>query len=89
MRQTIRIRDRAIRRMGELLKQIEPQQGARSDITSGSRPPEVTRAAVAQQAGISPHQAKQAIRVANVPAASFEQQVESPKPPTVTVLEEA
>jgi hypothetical protein len=88
MRQATRIRDRAIRRCGELLKQIEPQQGARNDLTSGGRPPEVTRNTAARDVGMSPHQAKQAIRVANVPAADFERQVESPTPPTVTKLAE-
>lgn len=87
MRIAIRIRDRAIRRAGELLKQIEPQQGARNDLTtSDSRLPEVTRTEVAAKAGMSPHQAKQAIRVANIPAADFERQVESANPPTVTAL---
>lgn len=65
LRRATRIRDRAIRRAGELLKQIEPQQGARNDIaTSGSRPPEVTRTEAARDAGMSPHQAKQAIHCA-------------------------
>ena len=35
---------------------------------------------------MSPHQAKQAVRVANVPADDFEQQVESDKPPTLSQL---
>ena len=87
MKMAVRIRDRAIRRAGELLKQIEPQQGARNDLaTSGGRPPEVNRQQAAADAGMSPHQAKQAIRVANVPAADFEKQVESKNPPTVTAL---
>ena len=43
---------------------------------------------MAERACISKHQQVQAIRVANVPAASFERQVESPKPPTVTALAE-
>lgn len=87
MKQATRIRDRAIRRAGELLKQIEPQQGARNDIaTSGSRPPEVTRTEAARDAGMSPHQAKQAVRVANVPEPDFERQVESDKPPTISQL---
>ncbi|RWD23055.1 hypothetical protein [Mesorhizobium sp.] len=89
MKMAVRIRDRAIRRAGELLKQIESQQGARNDLaTSGSRPPEVTRTEAARDAGMSPHQTKQAIRVANVPAEEFEQQVESSNPPTVTALAE-
>lgn len=89
MKMATRIRDRAIRRAGELLKQIEPQQGTRNDlVTSDSRPPEVTRQQVAAQAGMSPHQAKQAVRVANVPQEDFERQVESANPPTVTKLAE-
>jgi hypothetical protein len=37
---------------------------------------------------MSEHQTKQAIRVANVPAADFEKQVEGPNPPTATKLAE-
>lgn len=48
----------------------------------------VSRSQVAADAGMSPHQAKQAVRVANVPAADFERQVESANPPTVTKLAE-
>jgi hypothetical protein len=55
-----RIRDRAIRRMGELLKQIEPAHGARTDLG-----PVTTRGSIATDAGISPRQSKQALRVAN------------------------
>lgn len=89
MRQSTRIRDRAIRRCGELLKQIEPQQGARTDkeLSVGTHT-RFTRNDAAEQAGLSKHQQVQAIRVANVPAADFERQVESPKPPTVTALAE-
>lgn len=87
-RQTVRIRDRAIRRMGELLKQIEPSKGGRPPETRVADHPSYSRQSVATSAGISPHQAKQAVRVANVPAAEFERQVESPKPPTVTALAE-
>lgn len=35
---------------------------------------------------MSPHQAKQALRVANVPADDFERQVESANPPTISAL---
>ncbi len=85
MKMAIRIRDRAIRRAGELLKQIEPGQGARD----GKREVDARlplRGEAAAAAGMSPHQAKQAIRVANVPADQFEEQVESETPPTVTAL---
>lgn len=87
MKMATRIRDRAIRRAGELLKQIEPGQGARDGKReAGTHPP--LRQEVAAQAGMSPHQAKQAVRVANVPQEDFEKQVESSNPPTVTKLAE-
>ena len=90
MRQSTRIRDRAIRRCGELLKQIEPQDrgGDRKSDHGAVNHTVMSRAAAARDAGISKHQQVQAIRVANVPAADFERQVESPKPPTVTKLAE-
>lgn len=86
MKMATRIRDRAIRRAGELLKQIEPASGARTDIepSVGAH----TRFAAGEQAGMSKHQQVQAIRVANVPADVFERQVESANPPTVTKLAE-
>lgn len=83
-----RIRTRAIRRAGELLKQIEPARGANQNIGGDASPKVQTRKDAAADAGLSPDQAKQAIRVANVPAEDFEKQVESPNPPTVTALAE-
>lgn len=71
MRQATRIRDRAIRRCGELLKQIEPASGKRTDrqpaAASDSR---LSRGEVARQAGMSERQQVTAIRVANVPTAA-------------------
>lgn len=80
-----RIQARAVRRMGELLKQIEPGHGAR-DGKREEGPHLPLRSEVARAANISPHQQKQAVRVANIPAEEFEQQVESGAPPTVTKL---
>ena len=86
MKMATRIRDRAIRRAGELLKQIEPQKGGdrKSDEyqTAGTGPL-MSRKEAGEAAGMSKRQAVTAIRVANVPAADFEKQVESPNPPTV------
>jgi hypothetical protein len=42
----------------------------------------------AERAGISEHQRKQAVRVANVPREQFDAAVESETPPTVTALAE-
>lgn len=77
---------RAVRRAGELLKQIEPAKGGdrRSDQWEADRP--LVRSDAARDAGMSAHQQKQATRVASIPEADFERQVESDAPPTVTAL---
>jgi hypothetical protein len=67
-----RIRARATRRAGELLKQVEPASGARSDLG-----PVPSRGSAAAAAGLSERQAKTAQRLANVPADDFEEMVES------------
>lgn len=87
MKMATRIRDRAIRRAGELLKQIDGRGGDRSK-TEGDHGSAITQRQAAANAGLSEHQQLQAVRVANVPADEFERQVESPTPPTVTKLAE-
>jgi hypothetical protein len=83
----LRIHARATRRCGELLKQIEKAHGKRPNkIRAGADPNSETRKDAAKEAGLSPRQAKDAIRVANVDPESFEAQVESENPPTVTAL---
>lgn len=88
MKMATRIKARAIRRAGELLKQIEPKQGSNQNIQEGDRPKVQTRTEVARDAGLSEHQTKQALRTASVPDEQFEQLVESENPPTVTKLSE-
>lgn len=83
----VRIQARAIRRCGELLKQIEPQSDAnlkqnRKDGTV----PSVTRTDAATEAGLSERQRKTALRVATVPEEQFNESVESDNPPTITQL---
>lgn len=81
-----RIKARAIRRCGELLKAIESasnQYDAQKNAKEGAHP---SRKQAAVDAGLSEHQHKQAIRVANVPDKDFEDLVESEDPPTVTAL---
>jgi hypothetical protein len=88
LRQTAdRIRARAVRRMGELLKQIDGST-RNKDISApiGKEGALLTQKEVAENAGISEHQRKQAVRVANVPAEQFEQVVEAEKAATVTTL---
>lgn len=81
-----RIQARAIRRCGELLKQIRPERGGdrRSDQRASSVP--LNRTTAANDAGLSERQKKTALRVAEVPSAQFEAEVESDNPPTVTRL---
>jgi len=89
-----RIRARAIRRCGELLKEIESARGGNR---GGGRPssdgnqkegtlPMVSRTSAARDAGLSEHQQKTALRVASVPTEDFEAAIESEAPPTVTEL---
>lgn len=83
-----RIQARAIRRAGELLKQIEPGRGARDGKRGEGAHTPLTRADAAREAGMSKHQQVQATRVANIPDSDFEQRVESDSPPTITKLAE-
>lgn len=84
-----RIQARAIRRCGELLREIPRASGTRTDIEpSRDTPTRLTRTAVATEAGLSRDQRVTAIRVANVPAEEFTAAVESDDPPTVTALAE-
>ena len=83
MKQAIRIRDRAIRRSGELLKQIERAKN-QCDAKAADGPS--SRSHAASEAGMSDRQKKTALRVASVPADDFEAMVESQTPPTVTAL---
>ena len=84
-----RIQARAIRRCGELLKQIDrPQQGGRPKKNRDGSDP-VSRTQAAREAGLSERQQKTAIRVANIPEDEFDAAVESDYPPSVTHLAEA
>ena len=64
-------RGRAVRRAGELLKQIEAGQGAR-DGKRGEGNHTPLRIDAAEAAGMSKHQAVQAVRVASVPREDFD-----------------
>jgi len=86
-KQADRIQARAIRRCGELLRQFEskggrPSETSKADLTSFP----ASQRDAAKRAGISVHQQRTAVRVANVPRDDFERQVESESPPTVTAL---
>jgi hypothetical protein len=80
-----RIQGRAVRRAGELLKEIN---GKGNNQHSGGTPTKLTQREAAEQAGLSKDQQVTAVRVANVPAEQFEKAVDSDEPPTVTALAE-
>lgn len=80
-----RIRARAIRRAGELLKQIEPASGSHWKSKSEGEHT-FSREDAAREAGMSKHQQVQATRIANIPADQFDAQVEADKPPTISQL---
>lgn len=85
----MRIRARAIRRMGEVLEEIEPASGGdrkSEEYQAGSASPLISRKDAAEAAGISPDQAKDAVRVARIPAEDFEREVEADRPATITKL---
>jgi hypothetical protein len=84
----MRIRARAVRRCGELLKEIEKAQPGPKEFKGGGPPQLSPRKEAAKEAGLSPDQAKTAIRVANVPNEIFVEQVDSAEPPTITKLAE-
>jgi hypothetical protein len=80
----VRIQARALRRAGELLKQIPPAPGARTDLQPHDGT--VTRLKAAASAGLSDRQRVTALRVASIPEPDFDQAVESPCPPSATAL---
>ena len=82
-----RIQARAIRRAGELLKEIAPSVGGRpTKQTRTGDGTSLTRTEAATHAGMSKRQKDTALRVASVPADEFEAAIESDNPPTVTQL---
>ncbi len=83
----VRIQARAERRCGELLKLIPRADEATRYGQDGAVPP-VTRTQMGAAAGLSERQRKTALRIANVPEATFDAQVESPRPPSITQLAE-
>lgn len=84
-----RIRARAIRRCGQLLREMQPSskppgRPKRNGTGAGT----ISRKQAASDAGLSKRQKDTALRVANVPADDFAAAVESDNPPTVTQLAE-
>ena len=80
-----RIQARAIRRCGELLKQFDGRGGDTTK-NDGGGTFAATRRGVAEAAGMSKRQQVTAVRLSNVPLETFDDQVDSAIPPTVTRL---
>jgi predicted transcriptional regulator len=89
----IRIQGRAIKRCGQLMREMTPDRGQNAEGRSPGRPKKngadngtITRSQAARAAGLSKRQQNTAIQVSNIPDAEFERLVESDNPPTVTEL---
>lgn len=80
----VRIRARAIRRCGELLAKFNKGDGrpSKNGVAGGT----VSQRQAARDAGLSRRQEHTAVRLAQIPAADFEAQVESDSPPSVKAL---
>jgi hypothetical protein len=87
LKHAMRIQGRAVRRAGDLLKEIDGRGGDRSK-TVGADSFAPSQRAAAAAAGMSERQQVTAVRVASIPAEEFEAAIESVKPPTVTALAE-
>lgn len=85
MNHAMRVKARAIDRCGELLREIRPAYGRRTDLEEPGAGGD-TRFQAAKDAGLSKRQAVTALRVNNVPRGQFEAMVEAANPPTVTEL---
>lgn len=86
-----RIQARAIRRCGELLKQVESGTGKNNQYAQMKHDDSATlhsRTIAATQAGLSERQKVTALRVASIPQPEFDREVESDQPPTITKLAE-
>lgn len=84
----VRIRARAIRRCGELLKEIPAKAHGREVDGHPPTSQRSERSQAAKAAGLSSAQTKDALRIAKIPEGEFEKAIESEDPPTVTELAE-
>jgi hypothetical protein len=84
MKMAQRIKARAVRRAGELARQVMQPVGRPSDNFEGNH--NISRAEVKDQSGFSDHQLTQATRIAAIPQQDFEAQVDGDTPPTLSAL---
>lgn len=85
---SMRIRARAIRRAGELLKTFDGRPINAKKQSNGSDTLFPTQQQAAERVGMSKRQQVTAVRVANIDEKEFEEAIESEKPPTLTALAE-
>lgn len=78
-----RIKARAVRRAGELAKQMMQPQGRPGKDIAGDT---FSKSEIQEMSGFSKRQLETATRIASVPKETFEAQVEAPKPATLTQL---
>ena len=84
-RMASKIRARAIRRMGELLREVEPDKGGRPK-TRNTGDPRSGRKSAARAAGLGQRQQMTAQRIANISEADFEAAFEEKKVPSIKTL---
>jgi hypothetical protein len=85
-----RIRIRAERRMGELLRQFDGRGGDRKsdNIKSTVNDTFETQKHISEEIGLSKRQKDQSIRLSNIPEETFNEMVESENVPTLSQLAE-
>jgi hypothetical protein len=76
-----RIRLRAVRRCGDLLLTYDGRGGDRTKTVTALDFAQPSRAAVAQEAGLTEHKTRVAVKIATIPEEDFEAAVESNQPP--------
>ncbi len=86
VKNAMHIQGRALRRAGELQAEVEPKRGANQNIRAPEDPKVLTRKSFAASGGLSPNQAKQALRIAAIPEAEFEAAFEGPTAPSMKAL---
>jgi hypothetical protein len=70
-RYSLQIKNRAIRRAGEILQEVKPAPGKRTDKPNLAKQARSSRKEAATDAGLSEHQKKQALQIANIPEKEF------------------
>jgi len=86
-----RIRGRAIRQMGVILKEFDARGGDRGNQYTGGKKDATVHFAknlAAEQVGLTERKMKQATRLANIDEMEFESRMEAENPPNISELEE-